>query len=528
MSNPELAFIPWEGMGHLVPMVELAKLMLQRNQSLSISILVMRTSMDFGADKYLDSVTSDSGHPRLRFLDLRQYNDPDAGEVELNPDNFLFDFIDKQTANVRRFAQTNYADECDRPRLVGFVIDMFCVPMIDVANEFGVPTYLFFASGIGFLGLSLHFQALKHDHEEDTSRYKNSDEELSIPCYANPVPAKALPAPMVEKNPGTDMFFDGVKRYKETKGIMVNTFADLEHYALQALSDAKTVPPIYPVGPLLNLEAGHGRNKPSQSESIIKWLDDQPVSSVVFLFAIGGSETNFEWLKALAQEVHCAYGVQPSNVLISKYGPSNVLISKYGRVVLVGFDSARIVEDCMKPINYLGPCPKKSSQRHPLNEGMKYWSPECIQYCSELSRRSAEDLSSKIGWGQSGQNICYLILLSRSVGDVPICNAFQQTLQHLISLANWIPFINAHASATSMRQLPMVCERPMIQSPSSFLAIPPQEAFPVWGLQLPSTLIFTHPGGGLAHLKILQVLPVGFAMGPFKRSNAVFTSATFV
>nr|GMD32911.1 anthocyanidin 3-O-glucosyltransferase 2-like [Ipomoea batatas] len=152
MSNPELAFIPWEGMGHLVPMVELAKLMLHRNQSLSISILVMRTSMDFGADKYLDSVTSDSGHPRLRFLDLRQYNDPDAGEVELNPDNFLFDFIDKQTAN-----------------------------------------------------------ALKHDHEEDTSRYKNSDEELSIPCYANPVPAKALPATMVEKNPGTDMFFDGVK-----------------------------------------------------------------------------------------------------------------------------------------------------------------------------------------------------------------------------------------------------------------------------------------------------------------------------
>ncbi|XP_031091599.1 anthocyanidin 3-O-glucosyltransferase 2-like [Ipomoea triloba] len=283
MSNPELAFIPWEGMGHLVPMVELAKLILERNQSLSISILVMRTSMDFGADKYLDSVTSDSGHPRLRFLDLRQYNDPDAGEVELNPDNFLFDFIDKQTANVRRFAQTNYADECDRPRLVGFVIDMFCVPMIDVANEFGVPTYLFFASGIGFLGLSLHFQALKHDHEEDTSRYKNSDEELCIPCYANPVPAKALPATMVEKNPGTDMFFDGVKRYKETKGIMVNTFAELEHYALQALSDTKTLPPIYPVGPLLNLEAGHGRNKPSQSESIIKWLDDQPVSSVVFL-----------------------------------------------------------------------------------------------------------------------------------------------------------------------------------------------------------------------------------------------------
>nr|GLL36052.1 hypothetical protein Itr_chr09CG18230 [Ipomoea trifida] len=32
----------------------------------------------------------------------------------------------------------------------------------------------------------------------------------------------------------------------------------------------------------------------------------------------------------------------------------------------------------------------------------------------------------------------------------------RQTLQHLISLANWIPFINAHASATSMRQLPMV------------------------------------------------------------------------
>lgn len=39
--------------------------------------------------------------------------------------------------------QVNSQTSPDFPQLVGFVLDMFCMTMVDVAKEFKVPCYLF-------------------------------------------------------------------------------------------------------------------------------------------------------------------------------------------------------------------------------------------------------------------------------------------------------------------------------------------------------------------------------------------------
>nr|WIW42778.1 UDP-glycosyltransferase [Nicotiana tabacum] len=135
----------------------------------------------------------------------------------------------------------------------------------------------------------------------------NSDEELAIPGFKNLYPAKLLPRLTIDQTATTKFFFECISRIKETSGIMVNTFVELEPFALQSLLDLKIVPQIYPVGPMANFkEGGHGRNNQSETESIIKWLDEQPKSSVVFLCF--GSLACFEpeQVKEIAIAMECS------------------------------------------------------------------------------------------------------------------------------------------------------------------------------------------------------------------------------
>ncbi|KAL6976035.1 hydroquinone glucosyltransferase [Sarracenia purpurea var. burkii] len=64
---------------------------------------------------------------------------------------------------------------------------------------------------------------------------------------------------------------------------MINTFEELEFHAVNTLSGDDKIPPLYPVGPVLNLDGGSNEARNHQSEEIMRWLDNQPLSSVVFL-----------------------------------------------------------------------------------------------------------------------------------------------------------------------------------------------------------------------------------------------------
>jgi len=102
----------------------------------------------------------------------------------------------------------------------------------------------------------------------------------------NPVPANVLPTVALDKEKGgAAIFVDVPRKLRKTKGILVNTFAELESYTIKCLSEDDTIPPIYAVGPLLNLkvENSNDQNDLVQYESIMTWLDGQPQASVVFL-----------------------------------------------------------------------------------------------------------------------------------------------------------------------------------------------------------------------------------------------------
>ncbi|PWA74166.1 UDP-glycosyltransferase 71E1 [Artemisia annua] len=271
MTTLELVFIPSPGAGHLPPTVELAKLLLDHDQRLSVTIIIM--NLPFEAKQVTETLIST---PRLNFIYVPN---EDSSKDLISPHTFMSAFLEHQKPKLKNIIKD--ITESDSVRLVGFVVDMFCIAMIDVANEFGVPTYVYFTSSASALGLMFHLQAKCDGEEYDVTDLKDSDLMLSIPSYVKPIPAKLLPSVLSDKQGGSKMFIDLAKKFRESEGIIINSFQELESHGFEFLIKGdRNIPPVFPVGPILNLKNTKNDGK---TTDIMAWLDSQPKSSVVFL-----------------------------------------------------------------------------------------------------------------------------------------------------------------------------------------------------------------------------------------------------
>ncbi|KAH6837355.1 hypothetical protein C2S53_009615 [Perilla frutescens var. hirtella] len=195
MKKAELVFIPFMGLSHLVSAVETAKLLLHRDGRLFITILVMKLPNDAShVDSYTHKISSNPNTPRLQLINI-----PDLKDLQPNNPGPYYDIIDKQTTNVRQTISNLIERQSSQLAVAGVVMDMFCTKFIDVAEEFGLPSYVFKTSGGCCLGVVQHLISLKFEHDQDLTQYENSDVELSVPCFSVPVPAKVLPATLVNK-----------------------------------------------------------------------------------------------------------------------------------------------------------------------------------------------------------------------------------------------------------------------------------------------------------------------------------------
>ncbi|KAK3010369.1 hypothetical protein RJ639_012594 [Escallonia herrerae] len=275
MERAELIFIPSPMMGHIAQAIELAQTIITRFHHLSATILIINHPLDPIATTFAHTLDS-SARFRIRFIHLPPADPAPTWSYE-TPGALLDLVINHHKPHVKDAIQS--ASGPLQIPIAAFVVDMFCTPMIDVANELGLPTYVFFTSGAAFLDLMLHFQSLTDELGRDLTALTRSCTELVIPSFANPVPTRVLPAVLVDEHKWLPRFLLYARRYREAKGIIVNTFSELESHAVGSFDGRTNTPPIFPVGPLLNrAQTNHDR----QSE-IMNWLDGQPASSVLFL-----------------------------------------------------------------------------------------------------------------------------------------------------------------------------------------------------------------------------------------------------
>ncbi|KAL0444535.1 UNVERIFIED_CONTAM: UDP-glucose flavonoid 3-O-glucosyltransferase 6 [Sesamum latifolium] len=269
-----LVFVPLPVISHLASAVQTAKLLAERDERLSITILIMKLPMDAKTSSYINNPP----HSRVNFVQLPQ-GEPVSADSSKSPENYVRRFVESQKDLVRD-AVADIIKSSSSSKIAGFVIDMMCPSIIDVANGFGVPSYVYVTFGSAVLGLMFHLQSLRDDHNKDVTEYKNLDVEMSIPTYLKPVPTTVWPS-SVFYDDGDHLSF--VKRYREAKGIIVNTFIEFESHQIKTLSNDEKIPPIYPLGPILQGGGGQTDRENPNHREIFEWLDRQPDSSVVFL-----------------------------------------------------------------------------------------------------------------------------------------------------------------------------------------------------------------------------------------------------
>ncbi|XP_038898731.1 anthocyanidin 3-O-glucosyltransferase 2-like [Benincasa hispida] len=277
MKKVELIFIPTPIIGHLTAAVQFSDLLVNRHPFLSITIFIFKVPFPTRSADQIQSLCSSATTDRLRFITLPEQPIPEDAKKT----TILKPLIESQKQNVAD-AVANLTAAPDSPTLAGFIIDMFCIPMVDVAKQFSVPAYLFYTSSASFLALLFHLQEL-YDGEfnHDMDKLLNSATEFTVPGFKNPIPRKLIYTMFFDKET-TEWAHSLTRKFREVSGFLVNTFSELESGPINWFAN-QNLPPLYTVGPILNLKKKKTQIEETEQEAILKWLDEQPPSSVVFL-----------------------------------------------------------------------------------------------------------------------------------------------------------------------------------------------------------------------------------------------------
>ncbi|CAO2828260.1 unnamed protein product [Amaranthus hypochondriacus] len=285
MTKKELIFIPSPGMGHLVSAVEFAKHLIEQDQRITIQIIIFHLPVFniSNVETYLDSQLQALNPNQIKFLTLpRLQNPPDPSSK-----NFYRTVVELQKSLVEMAVLNRQHQEESTP-VAAFVLDMLCVTMIDIANKIGVPSFIYFTAGANLLNFMLHYQSIVDDKEDDLlCLFDDCNARLNLPGFRDLVPARVLPLFKLDKDSEwRTLTVEMARRFRETKGILVNTFYELNPFAIEASVKNDFI--VYPVGPILALD--HNKDGSQEKDhhhqhqsSIMMWLDEQPSSSVVFL-----------------------------------------------------------------------------------------------------------------------------------------------------------------------------------------------------------------------------------------------------
>ncbi|KAG5242338.1 anthocyanidin O-glucosyltransferase [Salix suchowensis] len=153
MKRSELVFIPSPGIGRVTSTVELALLLVSRDDRFVVTIILMKLPFDEKFTSYCKSLTESTISNNIKFLDLpllEQALDTKAKDI-------LAFYMETYKPLVKealaQLIESSTSSPDRPPRLIGLLVDMFCVTMVDVGNDFGLSNYVFFTSGVGYLSL---------------------------------------------------------------------------------------------------------------------------------------------------------------------------------------------------------------------------------------------------------------------------------------------------------------------------------------------------------------------------------------
>ncbi|XP_010504414.1 PREDICTED: UDP-glycosyltransferase 88A1-like [Camelina sativa] len=270
-----IVLYPSPPIGHLVSMVELGKLILSKNPSLSIQIiLVPPPYQPESTATYISSVSS--SFPSITFHRLPAITPHSSKTSPKHHESLTLESLRLSNPNVHKTLLT----VSQTFNLRAMVIDFFCTAVLEVTADFTFPVYYFFTSGPACLASFFHLQTL--DETTAGKNLKDVHTLLNIPGVP-PIKGSDMPKPVLERGYDVyDSFILFSKELPKSAGIIVNTFEALENRAIKTIAEELCFKTIYPIGPLI-VQERTGDNHGNNGDSCLSWLDSQPEQSVVFL-----------------------------------------------------------------------------------------------------------------------------------------------------------------------------------------------------------------------------------------------------
>ncbi|XP_042514317.1 anthocyanidin 3-O-glucosyltransferase 5-like [Macadamia integrifolia] len=291
LPNPHVALFVSPGMGHLIPLVALSKRLFSHHGFHS-TIFVASSS----------TPTTTAQSQLLQSLQL-----PSAIHiVHLTPPD-ISAFVTNQTAIFSRISITvresiptlRDALAAMSPQPSVLIVEMFGTYAFPIAEELGIPKYVYIPTTAAFLALTVYVPTL---HEEIEGEYVDMQEPVHIPS-CKPIRAEDLVDPMMDrKNDQYDYYVYMGCKLPLADAIIINTWEDLEPRTLKALREdpiLRRIMPlsVYPVGPIVM----SAKQPCEQSRAeCVAWLDEQPVESVIYVSLGSGGTLSEEQLNELA------------------------------------------------------------------------------------------------------------------------------------------------------------------------------------------------------------------------------------
>ncbi|RYR74785.1 hypothetical protein Ahy_A02g009501 isoform B [Arachis hypogaea] len=238
--------------------------------------------------------------PPVNFDDLR--NDP---SVSLEAQISLA--VSRSMPSIREalntlITTTTTTSSSNKNNLVALVVDAIAHEVLHLSKDLELKlkplSYIYFACSAMLLSLCLHSPNLDQIVPCEFRDYPNL---IQIPgCIS--VHGKNLPNSVQDRSSlAYKLYLQRCKDYFLADGILVNSFMEMEEGAFKALlsqSQEEANPPVYGIGPITQTSGHHHRN--NNGWECLKWLDNQPSNSVLYVSFGSGGTLSQEQIKELA------------------------------------------------------------------------------------------------------------------------------------------------------------------------------------------------------------------------------------
>ncbi|XP_039684614.1 hydroquinone glucosyltransferase [Medicago truncatula] len=268
--------VPSPGLSHLIPQVEFAKQLLQQHNEFIVTFIIPTLCpLTPSMQQVLNTLP-----PNIEFIVLPQVKH--LPEINLEPATQM-KLIVKHSIP---FLQEEVKSLISKTNLVSLIFGLFSTDAHEVAKQFNLSSYLFYASGALSLSFFLTLPNLDDSVSSEAEFLESAYETVNIPGCVIPFHIKDIPEIILceRSNVNYKIFLEVCQKLTLVDGFIISTFTDLEPDVIRVLQE-KEKPCVYPVGPII-------RNESNCEDNINSML----VKNVNSAYFVGAKDDPLEYL----------------------------------------------------------------------------------------------------------------------------------------------------------------------------------------------------------------------------------------